>query len=254
MRINEKSIILPALYIIHKNKTATTSELIKELTEFFKPTGEDAEILSGRKDTKFSQKVRNLVSHRGTNMMKVYTYFDEGIYSLTKEGKEYLSENKKVIEYILKNQFQYSDINSLTSRAVSAKGKNKRIIIYDESMMISEGEAIVKQSKVKHRCSKLREAVISKYTQINGRIYCSVCGFDFEEFYKELGRGFIEIHHEVPIYQYSDEGFSQYLLEAIKSMKPVCANCHRMLHRSKNKYISTKELKEIIGEEYDHRF
>lgn len=58
-RISEKDLVLPALYVIKNHDKATTSVLIKELTEAFKPTGEDAEILAGRTDTKFSQKVRN---------------------------------------------------------------------------------------------------------------------------------------------------------------------------------------------------
>ena len=44
----------------------TTSEIIGALEARFRPTGEDAQILDGRSDTKFSQKVRNLVSHRGS--------------------------------------------------------------------------------------------------------------------------------------------------------------------------------------------
>jgi hypothetical protein len=43
---------------------AETSDLIRHLEKAFRPSGEDAEILDGRSDTKFSQKVRNLVSHR----------------------------------------------------------------------------------------------------------------------------------------------------------------------------------------------
>jgi hypothetical protein len=42
----------------------STSELILELEEALRPTGEDAEILRNRADTRFSQIVRNLKSHR----------------------------------------------------------------------------------------------------------------------------------------------------------------------------------------------
>lgn len=42
----------------------STSDLIARLTARMKPVGRDAEILNGRGDTYFSQKVRNLVSHR----------------------------------------------------------------------------------------------------------------------------------------------------------------------------------------------
>lgn len=42
----------------------TTTQLIEILTNVMKPQGKDAEIVEGRGDTYFSQKVRNLVSHR----------------------------------------------------------------------------------------------------------------------------------------------------------------------------------------------
>ena len=64
-RIREEDLLVPALYeiYIHDGKL-TTGQLIKVLTEVFNPTGEDAEILFGRRDTRFSQKVRNLISHK----------------------------------------------------------------------------------------------------------------------------------------------------------------------------------------------
>lgn len=45
-------------------QTLTTSQLIKVLSSTLAPTGKDADIATGRSDTYFSQKVRNLVSHR----------------------------------------------------------------------------------------------------------------------------------------------------------------------------------------------
>ncbi len=42
----------------------STSDLIDALTAAFAPQGKDADILKGRNDTYFSQKVRNMVSHR----------------------------------------------------------------------------------------------------------------------------------------------------------------------------------------------
>ena len=246
MRIQEKSLILPALYVISKKGSATTSDLIKELTIIFNPTGEDAEILSGRHDTKFSQKVRNLVSHRDGNMMKELTNFENGVYTLSDAGKVYLLDNMITMEYILSNPFDYTDIQKLSLDTIRTKGKKRSIIIYDEKEMVSEGEIITKESKLKKRCAKLRDAAIQKYTQPDGKILCSVCGFDFEKVYKDLGKGYIEIHHEVPIYQYSDEGFQQYIYDAVKQMKPLCANCHRMIHRYK-KTLSVDDLKRIVG-------
>ena len=47
--------------------------LIKKMEKAMKPTGKDATILAGRGDTYFSQKVRNLKSHRDNNKMAEYT-------------------------------------------------------------------------------------------------------------------------------------------------------------------------------------
>jgi hypothetical protein len=41
-----------------------TAELIEALTKWFEPQGVDANILEGCNDTYFSQKVRNMISHR----------------------------------------------------------------------------------------------------------------------------------------------------------------------------------------------
>lgn len=62
-RISERDLVPTALNVIREKPGIRTSELIKELSRIHKPTGEDLEILHGRNDTKFSQKVRNLKSH-----------------------------------------------------------------------------------------------------------------------------------------------------------------------------------------------
>ena len=71
--VSEVDMIVPAVRIAASRPGAkiSTSELIKELMALFKPTGTDLNILKDRKDTHFSQKVRNLVSHKAgpTNLI-----------------------------------------------------------------------------------------------------------------------------------------------------------------------------------------
>lgn len=72
---------------------------------------------------------------------------------------------------------------------------------------------------------------------------CSVCGIDFEKMYGELGRGFIHVHHIVPISTIGEE----YKIDPIKDLVPVCPNCHSMLHRGKDGEVLTiDELKDRI--------
>ena len=71
---------------------------------------------------------------------------------------------------------------------------------------------------------------------------CSVCGIDFEEVYGEIGRGFIHVHHKVPI---SSIG-SEYKLDPINDLVPVCPNCHSMLHRKHGEVMTIEELKQLM--------
>ncbi|MBL3587672.1 hypothetical protein JMM61_20375 [Rhodovulum sulfidophilum] len=70
----------------------TTSQLIDILTEEMHPTGQDAEVLNNREDTYFSQKVRNLVSHRNegqglqVNGLADYNADEEG-WTITDLGR-----------------------------------------------------------------------------------------------------------------------------------------------------------------------
>ena len=73
---------------------------------------------------------------------------------------------------------------------------------------------------------------------------CSVCGMDFEQMYGDIGRGFIHVHHIVPI---STIG-AEYKLDPVKDLVPVCPNCHAMLHRyGIRKTLTIEELKESIN-------
>jgi len=65
---------------------------------------------------------------------------------------------------------------------------------------------------------------------------CTVCGFNFEEKYGELGKGFIQVHHIIAL----ADSCTEYVVDPIVDLRPVCPNCHAMLHRKGN--ISINEL------------
>lgn len=73
-------------------------------------------------------------------------------------------------------------------------------------------------------------------------ISCIVCGFNFEKVYGELGKDFIEIHHAVPISQ-----TGEIFIDPVKDLVPLCANCHRMIHRKHEETLTIKELKAIYN-------
>lgn len=71
---------------------------------------------------------------------------------------------------------------------------------------------------------------------------CMVCDFDFEEVYGELGKDFIEVHHTKPLSSLDEE----IIVDPEKDLVCLCSNCHRMVHRKKDKILSVEELKEIM--------
>lgn len=253
-RIEEKSLILPALYFINEAGKLNTSEIIKKLTDALSPAGEDAEILAGRSDTKFSQKVRNLMgSHYSSNgMNELTTKSSDGYFSLTGQGKHLLDDNIESINILLNATFGYDGVKAV-SGAIQKTSKNRgeKAFIYDENTVIEEGSVKTVSAKRKQRSKKLREAAIAKYTEADGTIKCAVCGFDFRKTYGKLGEGYIAIHHEVPIFQMPSEGTTTFINKAIQNVKPVCPNCHSMIHRNKNKMLSIQELKDIIEKNKD---
>ena len=72
------------------------------------------------------------------------------------------------------------------------------------------------------RNSKARQLCIKHYGTA-----CSVCAFDFGKTYGELGKDFIHVHHLTPVSEIGDN----YEINPIKDLRPVCPNCHSMLHR-----------------------
>ena len=70
---------------------------------------------------------------------------------------------------------------------------------------------------------------------------CSVCGFDFGGAYGEVGEDFIHVHHLMPLSEISGE----YRVDPVRDLRPVCPNCHAMIHRRTPPY-GIEELREIV--------
>ncbi|MFZ2726074.1 MAG: HNH endonuclease [Methylococcaceae bacterium] len=71
---------------------------------------------------------------------------------------------------------------------------------------------------------------------------CVVCDFNFGKIYGRIGEKYIEVHHLKQIADIAQE----YEINPIKDLRPVCANCHRMLHKQRPP-LSIEELKNSIA-------
>lgn len=96
-RIRERDVVIPALRAAaaRSNSHIPTPELINELTLEFQPEGQDAEILDGRSDSKFSQIVRNIISHRDTTgsiFSRGYAVYENDGICVTDAGRKFLAQ------------------------------------------------------------------------------------------------------------------------------------------------------------------
>ena len=93
-----------------------------------------------------------------------------------------------------------------------------------EELKYVEGKPHLIEVDSYERDPKARQACLDYY----GRT-CAVCGFSFASVYGELGIDYIHVHH---LRGLADIGRS-HRIDPIKGLRPVCPNCHAMLHQTK---------------------
>jgi 5-methylcytosine-specific restriction protein A len=108
--------------------------------------------------------------------------------------------------------------------------------------LVPEGELLTRRHISRERNRKLVVAKIEQRLAKEGRLACDVCGFDFLRFYGEVGRGFAECHHIVPL---AEAAFAR--MTRLVDLAIVCANCHRMLHRGRPA-VTIEDLKSLIAQ------
>lgn len=70
---------------------------------------------------------------------------------------------------------------------------------------------------------------------------CVVCGFDFGEVYGDVGAGLIHVHHLVPM----AERHQSYEVDPVSHLRPVCPNCHAVIHRRTPPY-TIDDVKQML--------
>lgn len=104
------------------------------------------------------------------------------------------------------------------------------------SQKFIEGGIVEVTQELARRDPQLRAHALAKYGYS-----CEVCGFNFEEFYGKLGAGYIEMHHLIPLSERKRvHGIT------VDGVRMVCANCHRVLHKSGKTPLSIKVLKSAV--------
>ena len=162
-------------------------------------------------------------------------YGGEGLKGGSKLDKEVLEEfygKKQELKTIANKIKSTIDNTSVVEKLYAISNEQD-----DDSYFVKEGKVIYKLHKLRERNSKINKKKKESYLKEHGKLDCEVCGFDFFETYGEIGKGFIEAHHRVPLSELDGEAKTK-----LKDLALVCSNCHEMLHKEIDT-LSVNELK-----------
>lgn len=101
---------------------------------------------------------------------------------------------------------------------------------------VIEGAVVNVKVNVYERNPAARKACIDHFG-----FSCSVCDINLADRYGEIAEGFIHVHHLKPI----SEIKAAYIIDPKKDLRPVCPNCHSMLHR-RTPPLAINELKSLL--------
>jgi hypothetical protein len=97
--ISERELVVPTLRLLDDGNRGWmgTSDIIARLTELFAPSGQDAEILDGRRDTYFSRKVGNMISHRD----QPSSFIHRGLARYERQGLRISDQGRSTVRALL---------------------------------------------------------------------------------------------------------------------------------------------------------
>jgi predicted HNH restriction endonuclease len=111
----------------------------------------------------------------------------------------------------------------------------------DDDMIFPEGKMKYFVHRKREREPKIARLVKQKRLKYDPFLRCDICGFSFKEVYGDIGKGFIEAHHVIPLSDLKEETETK-----LEDIVLVCSNCHRMLHR-KRPWVTIDQLKTLTS-------
>lgn len=110
-----------------------------------------------------------------------------------------------------------------------------------EESTFPEGKRLLKLHQTLERDTRIAKAAKNRRLRETGDLTCDACGFSYSKQYGDLGVGYIEAHHVVPVSELKGRRATR-----IDEIALVCSNCHRMLHRNRP-WLSISELKRHLN-------
>jgi 5-methylcytosine-specific restriction enzyme A len=235
-----------------RNPTWSRDELILALDLYLRhrerlPDSDDTEIaeLSQTLNSLFGEQAKDAVLFRNRNGVYMKLANFRAVDPLhTSQGKRGLSRGGNGVAEVWEEFSNRGDELKLIASAIRAAAVDQAsiaIVEQDEGINeAEEGRLLTRMHRVRERNRELVKRKRDAILRETGRLACEACGFDFYDKYGEHGRGFIEVHHLLPLYALAPGSRTH-----MKDLAVVCANCHRMIH-AKAKWLTLLQLKELL--------
>lgn len=130
---------------------------------------------------------------------------------------------------------EYSDNRERLVEVAAAIRENKNSIsnidlerLQEEEEGQPEGGILMASHLRRDRSTSLSRKKKKQVLDQTGKLACEICKFDFFDYYGQLGKGFAECHHLIPLSKIRPGTKTKLMDLAI-----LCANCHRMIHKTK---------------------
>jgi len=234
----------------------TRDELILALELYFRDPG--ARGNARHPETiRLSQELNSLAIHAHPNRGSVFrnpsgiglelmnfTRFDAVYQARGRRGMTHGSKLQKEIWNTFSSDLRYLSRTATAIRDIGLAGPvpsgthDADILDVTEA---PEGRILTRVHRLPERNSRVVAAKKADTIKHRGRLECEVCMFDFEAVYGVLGKRFAECHHIVALSALDSSRTTR-----LNDLLIVCANCHRMMHRSRP-WTTAEQLRSLIN-------
>jgi hypothetical protein len=220
------------------------SDTYRPLADYFQLTKQERQILCTSEGNEKKRQWDTMVCWARNDLLKagyispnsprsIWQLSSSGINAAQKVSLNYkelqngLNTNRSkqiIVEPKLPAQLQPSSSSGSAQNTSAVTEGREKLAIHIER---ERNPKIIKQKK---------KRILSE----TGKLSCEVCKFDFVSLYGDLGKGFCEVHHKNPLAEVDNETQT-----SLEDLAIVCANCHRMIHRSQP-MMSIEQIKSIL--------
>lgn len=150
-----------------------------------------------------------------------------------------MDELRSMIDYHWSIQASGLELEESKARVLEQMWQEHNLATVEKNNIshFQEGKQFIQLSKRFERSQIARQICLNHFGP-----ECQVCGFLFEDVYGAIGKDFIHIHHITELSRIA----KSYSVDPISDLRPVCPNCHAMLH-NRTPAFTIEELKAIMA-------